>query len=896
MIGVMEMAVRVISVKTDLQKLGGVYNLVDKGALMSGENLAHKFVVSVTDGGAPVAVTGTVSAKFVRLTTNAEIALTGAVEDGCAAVTLSSNCYLVPGKFRLTIYVTVDGVKLAVFACVGVVANADGSVVIDPDGEITIDVTDLIADIEAAVATIPPSYTELLAQIADTYSTSGTYAMGEYVWYDGDLYRCVTAIAVGESWTSAHWTQVTAGGELSDLKSASKSLESATANVDLHPDKTDFTGTKAINYTTGSENTTAYRAVTGYINVKGHSRIVYPRINITDETATYGLAFYDESKNIISGSGQSVITGAAKNTITLETIGVPANAVYVRFTSFYAGVASNIYVYDADTYHENDLEKRIDEQELFSSQIVGDVSDMIQYEEMIPTTDYTNGGIKGSDYTNIDTTTTSSYKYAIYDLTDAKYVRIKTRRSNSSNYPSYVFETTAGGGVIKAHEGKASTSSDIATYTFRVTDISAKLYVMVYVGGGSSFVPTVEKIKDLISITNDQDTRINHLSDFVKATNDGIETELIDTARKKVLNIMRTAGKKCLSFAFMTDIHANGYGNTVTYAGPSIDLYVKLCNQKFVDCGIFGGDMYSDYNLSHDEALAEMGKVLKEFGKICHPLFIAKGNHECNGKYIKTWDMEETPLWSTYYYWVVDSTGRGYNSVTAETWDGETQLHYSTGNSESYDSGSKFSADDTIQDYENFTLSNTRNKLLIHNNENDPFGDYFYVDYEDERIRIAILNGFNSSGTNRGLERMIIDTAQLSWIQTEVLNMPSEDWRVLFVTHYHPTENNGEDFYDLIENFINNGGKVLGILHGHQHADTYYTQIPDRDWLVNIIGVRNGYVTDANAIGTKNAYALSVFTIDPTNQKIYETRVGAGSDREYDFEPDTVIPAQWRES
>lgn len=55
--------------------------------------------------------------------------------------------------------------------------------------------------------------------LAPTYSTSGTYAVGDYVYYSGNLYRCTTAITTAESWTSGHWTQVALAPEVSDLKS-----------------------------------------------------------------------------------------------------------------------------------------------------------------------------------------------------------------------------------------------------------------------------------------------------------------------------------------------------------------------------------------------------------------------------------------------------------------------------------------------------------------------------------------------------------------------------------------------------------------------------------------------------------------------------------------------------
>ena len=54
--------------------------------------------------------------------------------------------------------------------------------------------------------------------IAAEYSASATYAVGDYCIYDGQLYRCTTAIATAEAWTAAHWTMATVGGELTDLK------------------------------------------------------------------------------------------------------------------------------------------------------------------------------------------------------------------------------------------------------------------------------------------------------------------------------------------------------------------------------------------------------------------------------------------------------------------------------------------------------------------------------------------------------------------------------------------------------------------------------------------------------------------------------------------------------
>lgn len=58
------------------------------------------------------------------------------------------------------------------------------------------------------------------AMVADAYSASKTYAVGDYVYYNGTLYRCTTAISTAEAWTAGHWTAAKLGDDCSALKSA----------------------------------------------------------------------------------------------------------------------------------------------------------------------------------------------------------------------------------------------------------------------------------------------------------------------------------------------------------------------------------------------------------------------------------------------------------------------------------------------------------------------------------------------------------------------------------------------------------------------------------------------------------------------------------------------------
>ena len=54
--------------------------------------------------------------------------------------------------------------------------------------------------------------------IASNYDPSSTYAVGDYVLYNDQLYVCNTEISTAEAWTSAHWTLATMGDDVSNLK------------------------------------------------------------------------------------------------------------------------------------------------------------------------------------------------------------------------------------------------------------------------------------------------------------------------------------------------------------------------------------------------------------------------------------------------------------------------------------------------------------------------------------------------------------------------------------------------------------------------------------------------------------------------------------------------------
>lgn len=154
--------------------------------------------------------------------------------------------------------------------------------------------------------------------LAPTYSTSATYAVGDYVYYNGNLYRCTTAITTAEAWTSIHWALVAVGPELTDVKSALNYRLDKTENIFTELGKVDglISNTGAISAETNYYTTDflpVEASTTYYISYDGGIPFKF-----------YLIGFYDSSKQFIS---RLVNTGLASFT-------TPANCKYARFTSF----------------------------------------------------------------------------------------------------------------------------------------------------------------------------------------------------------------------------------------------------------------------------------------------------------------------------------------------------------------------------------------------------------------------------------------------------------------------------------------------------------------------------------------------------------------------------------
>lgn len=161
---------------------------------------------------------------------------------------------------------------------------------------------------------------KLRGTIANEY-TSQAYAVGDYCYYNGLLYRCNTAISVGETWTSSHWTAVDVMPELNNLKNDL---------INRFVSKGNATEGYFIDTRTGAVSVNANFAYLDFGVFPGDT-IVYCAARAD---TNIGLCFYDADGAFITG---------VESTATEQTVLVPDSAVSAK-ASYRIAKADQAYV------------------------------------------------------------------------------------------------------------------------------------------------------------------------------------------------------------------------------------------------------------------------------------------------------------------------------------------------------------------------------------------------------------------------------------------------------------------------------------------------------------------------------------------------------------------------
>lgn len=310
------------------------------GDIFTDEQGGHKFIVTCYQNGEKVNLTGVISGRFMR--PGGSVALTGSAVNGQAIITLTSECYQRNGGFLLTVFNTVGSDKFVIYACSGNVRRSKSDPLID-GGSIIESVEDLIDDVNTAIAQIPVNYN---ASFAPAFSATKSYAVGDYVTNNGNLYRFTAAHAAG-SWTGDPPTdavQVALGNDVSGLRNTVDRLPQFIGNrVSVPGDFTPYRTFPASQYgmpPTGNIPKTTIYNIADYLQSSTiNSEITYPiqirdangnliyDITFDNGTASSGVQciYYDKAGNYVS----------YLNAPNFDPTDIPASAYYIVFRIYY---------------------------------------------------------------------------------------------------------------------------------------------------------------------------------------------------------------------------------------------------------------------------------------------------------------------------------------------------------------------------------------------------------------------------------------------------------------------------------------------------------------------------------------------------------------------------------
>ena len=244
------------------------------------DNLSEKIGVYLYDNGEPYAGGGTVSGTVINCRGQTVPITTGAISGNIVTVTLEQAALAVPGLIRVYVKLTTGETVTTVLSARFTAEQTETDTPIDP-GTVISSVNALITRINTAVESIPADYSELLAGVAPSFSSSTAYTAGQYVWYPGlvdnvgALYRFTADHAAG-SWTGTDTVSVSLAGDFGarfiELNNHIDSIEDYIGYMD----QTYSGGYELgrISQTTGNDNnsTSRVRTVT-YLDNTHNSRI-----------------------------------------------------------------------------------------------------------------------------------------------------------------------------------------------------------------------------------------------------------------------------------------------------------------------------------------------------------------------------------------------------------------------------------------------------------------------------------------------------------------------------------------------------------------------------------------------------------------------------------------------
>ncbi|MBR6875481.1 MAG: hypothetical protein IKN00_04240 [Bacteroidales bacterium] len=287
------------------------------GQAFTSEDGGHQFVITCRRNGEDVALSGTVTGRFMRAD-GVSVQLTptyaGITSDGKAWVTLPANCYTVRGQFALVIFHTDgDGHKCCIYSAAGYVRDGVSEQIVDPENVIDVDaIQAMIGDLQEAI------------EDAQEQATSSV----QY-----------TAQSLTDAQKGQARTNIGAGSEadVSDLKIAIGTIDTTLKIKRLTPD--DVLNNYALLATGFGKYITNYHLLR-YKVVAGEKIL----INSPTPANTYASFQFQSAKGISELNNDNLV-GEPYTNKTTGYIVVPTGATYVIISALNTDTESGLYTY-----------------------------------------------------------------------------------------------------------------------------------------------------------------------------------------------------------------------------------------------------------------------------------------------------------------------------------------------------------------------------------------------------------------------------------------------------------------------------------------------------------------------------------------------------------------------
>ena len=181
---------------------------------------------------------------------------------------VGAYCYYNNGLYRCTTAVTIPG---------NFDPNCWTRVVL------TEDLGNWRASLEAEFRSFINSFDNFTSAFINDFSTSSTYNVGDYVYYEGNAYRCTTAVTTAGDFDANDWTQVVIAD---DLKSLISNL-SSTVSI-LSTAWNNFINNYVVEQTFGVSDT-------HLVSQKGITELIMGQnlFNVDDEDVEYGVYYME---------------------------------------------------------------------------------------------------------------------------------------------------------------------------------------------------------------------------------------------------------------------------------------------------------------------------------------------------------------------------------------------------------------------------------------------------------------------------------------------------------------------------------------------------------------------------------------------------------------------------